>query len=100
MRAEIVNRLDQPIHVAHLPVYLGQVIYAERGLQFSEASVNNSPEGQTPVEARTDKNGVASFTISSPVSGSNPDYFEANLVNPGVGYPYGYSPILAVRFGS
>jgi hypothetical protein len=43
---------------------------------------------------------VARFTISSPVTGSNPDYFEANLVRPGVGYPYGYSPILAVRFGS
>jgi uncharacterized membrane protein len=100
VQAEIVNRLDQPIRIAHLPVYLGQVIYAQRGLQFSEARINGSPEGQTPVAASTDSNGVARFTISSPVAGRNPDYFEANLVRPGGGYPYGYSPILAVRFGS
>jgi uncharacterized membrane protein len=100
VRAEIVNRLDQPIRVAHLPVYLGQVIYAQAGLQYSEARINGSPEGQTPVEASTDSGGVARFTISSPVAGRNPDYFEANLVKPGGSYPYGYSPILAVRFGS
>jgi uncharacterized membrane protein len=100
VHAEIVNRLDQPIRVAGLPVYLGQVIYAERGLQFSQAIVNNNPQGQTPVEATTNDQGVATFTISSPVGGSNPDYFEANLVKPDAGYPYGYSPILAVRFGS
>jgi uncharacterized membrane protein len=100
VRAEIVNRLDQPMRIARLPVYLGQVIYAQRGLQFSEAIINGSPEGQTPVAARTNVNGVATFSISSPVGGSNPDYFEANLVQPSSGYPYGYSPILAVRFGS
>ncbi len=100
VRAEVVNRLDQPMHIANLPVYLGQVIYAERGLQFSEASVNGNPEGQTPVEARTSSDGVATFQVSSPVGGSNPVYFEANLVRSGTGYPYGYSPILAVRFGS
>jgi hypothetical protein len=88
------------MHVANLPVYLGQVIYAERGLQFSEAVVNGNPEGQTPVEARTSSDGVATFQVSSPVGGGNPVYFEANLVRSGTGYPYGYSPILAVRFGS
>ena len=31
---------------------------------------------------------------------TDPVYFEANLVNPTYFYPYGYSPILAVRFGS
>jgi hypothetical protein len=100
VRAEIVNRLDQPMRVAGLPVYLGQVIYAERGLQYSQAVINRRPEGQTPVEARTNRAGVATFTISSAAGGSNPVYFEANLVKPGSGYPYGYSPILAVRFGS
>jgi len=100
VHAEVVNRLDRPMRVAHLPVYLGQVIYAERGLLFSNAIVNNSQEGQTPVEAMTNSAGVATFTISSPVASTNPVYFEANLVKPGSGYPYGYSPILAVRFQS
>ena len=83
-----------------VPVYLGQIIYAQQGLQFSQAFINNGLEGQTPVEALTNKQGVATFKIRSPVGGSDPVYFEANLVNPTYFYPYGYSPILTVRFGS
>jgi uncharacterized membrane protein len=99
VRAEIVNRLDQPMHVSNLPVYLGQVIYAQRGLQFGQALINQGLQGQTPVRALTNSRGVATFTIHSPVGGSNPVYFEANLVKAGsAAYPYGYSPILAVRF--
>ena len=99
VQASIVNRLDQPVEAAGVPVYLGQIIYAQQGLQYSEAYINNGLEGQTPVEALTDKEGVATFKIRSPVGGSNPIYFEANLVNPAYFYPYGYSPILTVRFG-
>ena len=100
VHAEIVNRLDEPMRVANVPVYLGQVIYAQRGLQFSEAVVNQGLPGQTPVEANTNRAGVATFVIHSPVGGSQPVYFEANLVSPTSFYPYGYSPILAVRFRS
>ena len=100
VRAEIVNRLDQPVAAAAVPVYLGQIIYAQQGLQYAQAFINNGLEGQTPVEALTDKQGVATFRIRCPVSGSDPVYFEANLVNPTYFYPYGYSPILTVRFGS
>jgi hypothetical protein len=100
VRAAIVNRLDQPIRVANVPVYLGQVIYAQQGLQYSQAYINRGLAGQTPVEALTAADGVATFTIHSPVSGSDPVYFEANLVNSSLFYPYGYSPILTVRFGS
>jgi uncharacterized membrane protein len=99
VHAEIVNRLDQQIRAANVPVYLGQVIYAQQGLQFSEANINSGLPGQTPVEALTDMNGVATFTIHSQIGGSDPVYFEANLVNPALFYPYGYSPILTVRFG-
>jgi len=100
VRAEIVNRLDQPVRNANVPVYLGQVIYAQRGLQYSQAFINQGLGGQTPVEALTNAAGVATFTIHSPVAGTDPVYFEANLVNLASFYPYGYSPILAVRFGS
>jgi uncharacterized membrane protein len=100
VRAEIVNRLDQPIRAAGMPIYLGQVIYAQQGLRYSETYINKGLEGQTPVEALTNKAGVATFRVRSPVAGSNPVYFEANLVNPTYFYPYGYSPILTVRFGS
>ena len=97
VHAQVVNRLDQPVRAASVPVYLGQVIYAQRGLQYSQATINNSLPGQTPIRALTDARGVATFVISSP-PGPNPVYFEANLVKPASAYPYGYSPILAVRF--
>ena len=100
VHAQIMNRLDQQIRVAGEPVYLGQVIYAQQGLRFSQAVVNQGLPGETPVEALTDDAGVATFVIHSAVGGSDPVYFEANLVNPVWFYPYGYSPILAVRFGS
>ena len=100
VHAQIVNRLDQPVQAAHVPVYLGQIIYAQQGLQYSQAFINQGLEGQTPVEALTDNAGAATFNIRSPVGGSDPVYFEANLVNPTYFYPYGYSPILTVRFGS
>ena len=100
VRAQIVNRLDQPMRVANVPVYLGQVIYDQRGLQFSQAVINQAQPGATPVEALTNRDGVATFTIHSPMAGQDPVYFEANLVNSASFYPYGYSPILAVRFRS
>jgi uncharacterized membrane protein len=98
VRAEIVNRLDQPVRAAHVPVYLGQVIYAQDGTQTSQAFINKSYEGATPVQALTNAQGVAVFTIKSTTANSDPVYFEANLVKSGSAYPYGYSPILAVRF--
>ena len=100
VHAEIVNRLDQPMRVANVPVYLGQVIYDQRGLEYSEAVINSAPEGRTPVEAFTNAEGVATFTIGSAAANIDPVYFEANLVKAGQFYPYGYSPILAIRFRS
>lgn len=100
VRARIVNRLDDPVRVGGVPVYLGQVIYAQRGLEFSQAVINGSLPGHTPVRAVTGPDGVATFTVHSQVGGGNPVYFEANLVQPASAYPYGYSPILAVRFRS
>jgi hypothetical protein len=100
VQAAIVNRLDQQIRVANVPVYLGQVSYAQQGLQYSQAYINRGLAGQTPVEALTNADGIASFTINSPVGGSAPVYLEANFVNQASLYPYGYSPILTVRFGS
>ena len=100
VHAEIVNRLDQPMRVANVPVYLGQVIYDQRGLEYSQAVINSAPPGRTPVQALTNAEGVATFTIQSPVANTDPVYFEANLVRPEQFYPYGYSPILAIRFRS
>ena len=102
VQAEIVNRLDQPVHVANVPVYLGQVVYSQDGTDFSQATINASAIGATPVRALTSPQGVATFAVQVPrsqvLSTGEPSYFEANLVSPSSRYPYGYSPILAVRF--
>ena len=100
VHAEILNRLDQPVRAANLPVYLGQVIYAQGGTLPSEATINQGYGGQTPIPALTNAQGIATFRIrlSSPTIPHAPVYFEANLVKSGSAYPYGYSPILAVRF--
>ena len=98
VRAAIVDRLNRPMHIGGVPVYLGQVIYAQSGTQHSQAIINGHLPGQTPVRAATGRDGVAVFRIRSPVGGSNPVYFEANLVKAASGYPFGYSPILSVRF--
>ncbi|MGI9005780.1 MAG: hypothetical protein ACR2FU_06235 [Streptosporangiaceae bacterium] len=97
VRARIVDRLDRPVHVANVPVYLGQVTYTQHGTIFSEATINASNPGATPVQATTNANGVATFRIMSSSPSREPVYFEANLVNPRSAYPYGYSPILAMR---
>jgi uncharacterized membrane protein len=100
VHAEIVNRLDQPVRAANVPVWLGQVIYGQSGTIPSEATINQAYGGQTPVSALTNAQGIATFTITlrSPVVPHAPIYFEANLIKSSSAYPYGYSPILAVRF--
>ncbi len=100
VKAEILNRLDQPVRAANVPVYLGQVIYGQGGTVTSEAYINNGTYGVTPVHALTNAHGIATFriTLRSVLPQHDPIYFEANLVKSGLAYPYGYSPILAVRF--
>ena len=84
---------------AHVPVYLGpDHLRPARACSPARPSSTTSLEGQTPVVALTNAQGVATFRISSPTVSDDPVYFEANLVNPDPLYPYGYSPILAVRF--
>ncbi len=98
VQAELLDQLDRPIHKAGVPVYLGQIVYAQSGLVYGEAIINGGQPGQTPVSALTNADGVATFTIVGTHVSTNPVYFEANLVNPASFYPYGYSQILPIRF--
>lgn len=98
IRADLYDDLDRRVARAGVPIYLGQVIYAEQGLVLSEASINGHAPGQTPVVAYTNREGQATFRIVGTQATSNPVYFEANLVNSGQYFPYGYSEILPIRF--
>lgn len=97
LHAEVLNNVNQLVDTSGQPVYLGQVIYSQQGLQYSEAKINSSQVGQTPVAAYT-KNGVATFVVRGTVATNDPVYFEANLINPTQFYPYGYSEIVPIRF--
>jgi hypothetical protein len=100
VKAEVLDRLNRPVHRAGIPVYLGQIVYGQRGLQYGEAVINGGPPGRTPVSALTNAQGVATFTVVGTQPTANPVYFEANLVNGSAYYPYGYSQILPIRFGT
>lgn len=87
-----------PVRRAGVPVALGQVIYAQNSLIAGQASINNSPEGMSPVVAVTNARGVASFTITNhTVQQGNPLYFQA-YVDPARSFPYGYSEVVSVEW--
>ena len=98
IHAELLNPFDQPLHKAGVPVYMGQIIYEQRGPQPTDTMINGSTPGKTPVMALTDSEGVATFMVQATAASSNPVYYEANLVDSRNYYPYGYSPILIVYF--
>ncbi len=100
LQAEILNQFNQQVHLANQPVYLGQVIYGQQGLIFGQAIINQGQIGQTPVVAYTNAQGVATFDVRGTQASNDPVFFEGNLVNAQQFYPYGYSEIVPIRFGS
>jgi hypothetical protein len=97
--AQLLDRLNRPVRRAGVPIFLGQIIYAQAGLEYATVKINGHRQGQTPVTATTDADGTATFVLRATNADSDPVYFEANLVSASRGYPFGYSTILAVRFG-
>ena len=98
IQAQVLTPTNAPLQKSGIPVYLGQVSYTQQGLIFTQASINGSPVGATPVEAPTNRQGVATFNITDLTASHNPVYFEANLVDQVSSYPYGYSNIVTARF--
>lgn len=81
-----------------VPIALGQIVYGQNALIDGEAQINTSPPGRSPVIARTDGAGVATFRVrDTEVQGGNPLYFQA-YVSPDAGYPYGYSEVVSVEW--
>lgn len=86
-----------PVHKAGVPVFLGQVIYGQDNLIPSEAAINGRPQGQSPVEARTNASGVANFDVVATTQQGSPLYFQAWATGTG-GFPFGYSPVVSVTW--
>ena len=64
----------------------------------SQAFINTGLGGRHPVSGADQCAGRGRVHHQVAVVNNDPVYFEANLVKSGSAYPYGYSPILAVRF--
>ena len=79
---------------ANVRVALGQVVYAQQGLELSDARINSAPYGQSPVFARTNEYGIALFHIQAP-NQKKPIYFQA-WINQRLSYPFGYSETVSI----
>lgn len=97
--AQLDDRFGEALHKAGVPIDLGQIVYAERGLLGGSASINDGPEGQSPAEVLTNREGQATFTVIGMQSSTNPTYFQAWIAPTGsVRAPHGYSDMVSVRF--
>ena len=99
LSCQLLDEMNRPVRVAGVPIFMGQVTYAQSGIVFSQAVINSGGIGQTPVVARTDRQGRAVFVVRGTEATRDPIYFEANLVNSESHFPYGYSEIVPIRFG-
>jgi hypothetical protein len=95
---QILNQWDQAVRVSGVPVYLGQVVYAQHGPEAALSVINRGYVSETPVSAVTNNKGQAIFTVRDITPQPDPVYYEGNLVNAQDFYPYGFSPIVPVRY--
>jgi hypothetical protein len=85
-----------PVRKQGVRLALGQLIYGQSDLIPAEARINSGNIGQSPVYARTDRNGIARFVVrSSTRADGNAIYFQS-WIAPTNGYPFGYSEIVDV----
>ena len=100
LTVELRSPYGAPVHRRGVQIALSQVIYSQSALIPGEASINNAPEGQSPVVATSDGWGHAIFHIrDNSQQGGNPLYFQA-YVSPQNSFPYGYSDVVSVQWAS
>ncbi len=87
------SRIDR----SGLRVALGQIIYGQSHLIPAQTQINGRPEGQTPVIARTNAQGVATFTVKAIQWQNSPIYYQAFIDQHGH-FPYGYSNVVIINF--
>jgi hypothetical protein len=100
LEVDLLSPYGAPIRRSGVHIAMTQIIYAQTDLFPGEAVINNAPEGQSPVIANTNSQGIAHFTVRyNSVQGGNPLYFQA-YVSPRQGFPYGYSEVVSVRWST
>lgn len=98
LTVELRNPFGGPVDRKGVVVALGQIIYTQTSLLPGEARIDGRPPGQSPVEARTDAHGRATFVVRDLSPQGQPIYFQAWVVAR-AGYPFGYSETVDVLWG-
>jgi hypothetical protein len=96
VQVQVVNRLGVPVRQAGIEVQLGQAVYSPAGLFATENSINGQPDGQSPVGAPTNGQGVAVFTVRADQPGGDATTLQAWLGTAGA---TGYSNRVIAWFG-
>ncbi|MEP7118236.1 MAG: hypothetical protein ABI880_11680, partial [Acidobacteriota bacterium] len=84
--AQLVDRLNSPIHRPGVEISIGQVLYTAEGLFPGQTSINGHPEGQSPVIALTDADGIARFTVRAIQQQPYEVFFQTWISDP---FPHG-----------
>lgn len=99
MSVQLTDRLGNAVRERDVRIVLNQVVYAQSGLSYGEASINGMPEGQTPVAAITNAKGIASFEVRGLQAQGDPVFFQAWIINGG-SPPSSYSNMVSIQFVS
>jgi uncharacterized membrane protein len=94
---QVTDQFGNPIRRAGIPIELSQIVYSEYGVAPGEAVINNSYEGETPVGAVTNKNGIAHFVVVGAQPQPDPVFFQAWIDDNGQP-PHSYSNMVTVQF--
>ncbi len=96
VNVQVLDRLGSAVNTSGIEVELGQEIYAPTGLFASENSINGHPDGQSPVAARTNSRGIATFHIRADQLQASATTLQAWLGTSGAS---GYSNRVIAWFG-
>ena len=99
VRAELLDQLDRPVHKANVPIFLGQIVYDQSGLELGEAAIKLGLR----VRPRYLRTPTTKGSRPSPLwvrrQARTLSTFRPNLLQGREFYPYGYSKTLPIRFG-
>jgi uncharacterized membrane protein len=95
LHVELRTPFGAPAKVGGVRIQLGQIVYGQFALIPAEASINGHPQGQTPVQAITNRNGVATFRLYTHSQQNNPLYFQAWALGR-TNIPYGYTSVISI----
>jgi hypothetical protein len=94
---QVVDQWGNSIDHSGIAVDLGQTIYAQYGLEAGEASIDGRPEGQSPVAARTNRWGKATFTVRAVQNQGEQIFLQSWIARSGLP-PSGYSNVVSLEF--